>query len=178
MPHYITKEGLQKLIDEFNELKTVKRKEVIERIRTAKELGDLSENAEYSDAKEEQGWGEGRIRGLEDIILNASVIKASSNSNFVNVGSMFSGFKRKLYFPFARYFAFFAGLYLRRWAPRVIVVTGSSGKTTLIELLRASLGCRVRVAREANSTFGIPFMVMVNDEGVSSPTSNIISALL
>lgn len=86
MPHYITKEGLQKLIDELNELKTVRRKEVIERIRTAKELGDLSENAEYSDAKEEQSFIEGRIIELENFIHKASVIDAS-NKETVMLGS-------------------------------------------------------------------------------------------
>jgi len=86
MPQYITKEGLQKLIDELEELKTVRRKEVIERIRTAKELGDLSENAEYADAKEEQSFIEGRILELENFIRKAEIID-SSNSEMVMLGN-------------------------------------------------------------------------------------------
>lgn len=86
MPHYITKEGLEKLQKELHELKTVRRKEVIERIQTAKELGDLSENAEYSDAKEEQSFIEGRILELENFIRKAIIID-STNKGTVVLGS-------------------------------------------------------------------------------------------
>ena len=57
----VTKEGLLKLEEELDELKTVHRKEVNERIRQAKEFGDISENAEYEDAKQEQAFVEGRM---------------------------------------------------------------------------------------------------------------------
>ncbi|RJR32122.1 transcription elongation factor GreA [Candidatus Parcubacteria bacterium] len=88
MHTYISAEGLKKLKDELDCLKNVKRKEVIERIAKAKELGDLSENAEYSDAKDEQGFIEGRIMELEKIINDVVVVKESSkNSDFVNIGS-------------------------------------------------------------------------------------------
>lgn len=84
---YVTQEGLEKLKLELKELKTVKRKEVANRIQEAKELGDLSENAEYSEAKDEQGFIEGRIIELENTIKNASVISAAPNSDIVQVGS-------------------------------------------------------------------------------------------
>ncbi len=70
----LTKEGLQKLEDELDELKTVHRKEVNERIRQAKEFGDISENAEYEDAKQEQAFVEGRVLELESKIRNARII--------------------------------------------------------------------------------------------------------
>ncbi len=73
----LTKEGLQKLEDELDELKTVHRKEVNERIRQAKEFGDISENAEYEDAKQEQAFVEGRVLELESKIRNARIIDQS-----------------------------------------------------------------------------------------------------
>jgi transcription elongation factor GreA len=74
----LTAEGLQKLQDELDELKTVHRKEVNDRIRQAKEYGDLSENAEYEDAKQEQAFIEGRILKLEGMIRNSKIIDESS----------------------------------------------------------------------------------------------------
>ena len=73
----LTAEGLQKLQDELDELKTVHRKEVNDRIRQAKEYGDLSENAEYEDAKQEQAFIEGRILKLEAMIRNSRIIDES-----------------------------------------------------------------------------------------------------
>jgi transcription elongation factor GreA len=61
----LTKEGLQKLEEELDELKTVHRRDVNERIRQAKEFGDISENAEYEDAKQEQAFVEGRVLKIE-----------------------------------------------------------------------------------------------------------------
>ncbi|KKQ53959.1 MAG: Transcription elongation factor GreA [Parcubacteria group bacterium GW2011_GWA2_38_13] len=86
MPYYITKDGLEKLKKELEALKTVSRKDVIERIRNAKELGDLSENAEYSDAKEEQGFIEGKIIEKENFIRKAVIID-SNNKDVVMLGS-------------------------------------------------------------------------------------------
>lgn len=74
MVHYLTKEGLERLRRELEEIKTVKRTEVINRIKTAREQGDLSENAEYADAKDEQSFIEGRILELESLINKAVVI--------------------------------------------------------------------------------------------------------
>ena len=73
----LTKEGLQKLEEELDDLKTVHRREVNERIRQAKEFGDISENAEYEDAKQEQAFVEGRILKVEGMIRNARIIDAS-----------------------------------------------------------------------------------------------------
>ena len=72
---YITKEGLAKLKEELEYLKNTKRKEIAERIRDAKELGDLSENAEYAEAKDEQSFVENRVLELESIIRNVNLIK-------------------------------------------------------------------------------------------------------
>jgi transcription elongation factor GreA len=74
----LTAEGLSKLETELDELKTVHRKEVNDRIRQAKEYGDLSENAEYEDAKQEQAFIEGRILKLEGMIRNARIIDESA----------------------------------------------------------------------------------------------------
>ena len=85
---FITKQGLEKLKQEIDDLKNNKRKEIAERIKEAKELGDLSENAEYTDAKEEQAFIEGRILELEEIIRNVQVIEnKGNNKQEVAVGS-------------------------------------------------------------------------------------------
>ena len=73
----LTQEGCKKLEDELDDLKTVHRREVNERIRQAKEFGDISENAEYEDAKQEQAFVEGRILKLEGMIRNARIIDQS-----------------------------------------------------------------------------------------------------
>ncbi|MBV9103917.1 MAG: transcription elongation factor GreA [Candidatus Eremiobacteraeota bacterium] len=73
----LTKEGLAKLEEELYDLKTVHRREVNERIRQAKEFGDISENAEYEDAKQEQAFVEGRILKVEGLIRNARIIEAT-----------------------------------------------------------------------------------------------------
>ncbi|MDE2573223.1 MAG: transcription elongation factor GreA, partial [bacterium] len=70
----LTAEGLRKLEEELDHLKTVHRQEVNERIRQAKEFGDITENAEYEDAKQEQAFVEGRILKLESMIRNARLI--------------------------------------------------------------------------------------------------------
>ena len=75
MTHYITKEGLEKLKLELNELKTVKRHEVINRIKTAREQGDLSENAE-----DEQSFIEGKILEIENLINKSIIIASNGNS--------------------------------------------------------------------------------------------------
>ncbi|HEY9084907.1 MAG TPA: transcription elongation factor GreA [Candidatus Tyrphobacter sp.] len=73
----LTLEGLTKLQHELDELKSVHRREVNDRIRQAKEYGDLSENAEYEDAKQEQAFIEGRILKLESMVRNARMIDES-----------------------------------------------------------------------------------------------------
>lgn len=77
---YLTKEGYENLKKELEQLLGDERKAISERIRTAKEHGDLSENSEYSDAKEQQSFVEGRIIELEHIIKNAAIIEDQHNS--------------------------------------------------------------------------------------------------
>jgi transcription elongation factor GreA len=85
---YITKEGLEKLEIELDELVRVRRKEIATRIQEAKELGDLSENAEYQEAKNEQAFNEGRIEDLENTIKHAQIIESDSRrADIVQVGS-------------------------------------------------------------------------------------------
>lgn len=82
----ITQEGLEKLQAEHEELTKVRRPDVISRIKTAKELGDLSENAEYTAAKEDQSFIEGRIQELEQTIKQVKVV-SSNRSGAVSIGS-------------------------------------------------------------------------------------------
>ncbi len=84
---FITQEGLEKLKKELEQLKTVKRPELIQRIQDAKELGDLSENADYQSAKEEQSFLEGRIMELEDLAKNAVIVKKTKSNGKVTIGS-------------------------------------------------------------------------------------------
>ena len=84
---YITKEGLNKLKEELDFLKNTKRKEIAERISDAKELGDLSENAEYTEAKEEQSFVENRVLELESIVRNVNLIKKDKKASQVEMGS-------------------------------------------------------------------------------------------
>ncbi len=84
-PVYVSKEGLEKMKKELHFLKTEKRLEVSTRIEKAKELGDLRENADYHDAKDEASWVEGKILELSDAIHRAVVIEAKS-SDFVSIG--------------------------------------------------------------------------------------------
>ena len=84
---FITKEGLERLKNELEDLKKSKRREIANRISEAKELGDLSENAEYSDAKDELAFNEGKINELEYVIKNCNVIESGKISDKVIVGS-------------------------------------------------------------------------------------------
>ncbi|MDD2490160.1 MAG: transcription elongation factor GreA [Bacilli bacterium] len=83
---YLTEEGLREIKDELNYLKAEKRPEVITAIKEARALGDLSENADYHVAREEQAILELRIQELEDIIENAIIIK-NQKSNKVKIGT-------------------------------------------------------------------------------------------
>lgn len=82
----MTKEGLEKLNRELDELINVRRPEIIARIKTAKELGDLSENAEYSSAKEDQSFVEGRIEEIQQTLKHAKVVEAVK-AGTVGIGS-------------------------------------------------------------------------------------------
>ena len=71
----MTREGLKALEDELNDLKLNKRKEVAQKIKEAREQGDLSENAEYDAAKDEQRYIEARIEEIDNILKNAEVVE-------------------------------------------------------------------------------------------------------
>src|SRR5689334_2687687 len=79
----LTREGFEKLKDEIEELSTVRRREVAERIKEAREFGDISENSEYDDAKNEQAMLEARIAQLEERLRDATVIEADDLSTDV-----------------------------------------------------------------------------------------------
>jgi transcription elongation factor GreA len=84
----LTEEGYEKLKEEIRYLSTEKRREVAERIRTAREFGDIAENAEYDDAKNEQAMLEHRIAQLQERLTNARVIEADEvTTEAVSVGS-------------------------------------------------------------------------------------------
>ena len=84
---YLTPEGFERLKQELQQLVQVRRKEIAARIQEAKELGDLSENAEYQSAREEQGVNEGRIEELEATLRSAVLIADDQKASVVQVGS-------------------------------------------------------------------------------------------
>ena len=84
---YLTDEGFLELEEELNELKTVKRPEIVIAIKEARALGDLSENAEYSSARETQAKMEARIKEIEYTLEHATIIE-NSNDGQVRVGSV------------------------------------------------------------------------------------------
>ena len=86
-PVFLTRQGLEKLEKELYVLETEKRAQVAARIQSAKEEGDISENAEYDDAKHEQAFVEGRIMTLRAMISNAAIIEDSGPSDRVGLGS-------------------------------------------------------------------------------------------
>ena len=83
----ITQEGYDKIQSELNYLTTIKRKEIAERIERAKELGDLSENAEYSEAKDAQALNEGRVLELTNILKNVTIVENNGSKSEVLMGS-------------------------------------------------------------------------------------------
>ena len=85
--NYITSEAYKALTKELDELKTIKRKEIAQMLQDAKELGDLSENAAYQEAKEVQSVLETRILQLEIFFKDVSIIRHSSNNHIVQLGS-------------------------------------------------------------------------------------------
>lgn len=84
---YISEEGFEKLKEEARILKTDKRQEISQRIEEAKKLGDLSENAEYMEAKEEQELNERKIAELEEILRTAVIISKNRKKGVVQIGS-------------------------------------------------------------------------------------------
>jgi transcription elongation factor GreA len=87
MENYLTPDGLKKLKTELDYLKKVKRKEISEKLNHSISFGDLSENAAYDEAKEEQGFLEGRISELNDIVSHAKIIN-KKQTNKISIGSI------------------------------------------------------------------------------------------
>jgi len=83
----LTPEGQIKLEEELHHLESVRRREVGERIKEAKEFGDISENSEYDDAKNEQAWVESRIIEVTQILARATIIDVPKKSDKVTLGS-------------------------------------------------------------------------------------------
>jgi len=85
--HYLTPEGAQRLREELEYLKTTKRAELAKRLREAIQMGDLSENADYIAAKEEQGFLEGRIQEIEALLRQATIIEDNGHKDVVDMGA-------------------------------------------------------------------------------------------
>lgn len=85
-PTYLTPEGEAKLRAELEELKGPRRDELSQRLRSAIQMGDLSENADYHKAKEDQGFLEGRIKEIEAVLRDAVIIEKSTNTSVVSMG--------------------------------------------------------------------------------------------
>jgi transcription elongation factor GreA len=99
---YLTAEGAEKLKVELAELKGPRRQEIAERLRAAIQMGDLSENADYTKAKEDQAFLEGRIQELEYLLANAIIVeKTNENKDIVSVGDTVTiqeeGFEPEVY---------------------------------------------------------------------------------
>ena len=90
-----TQEGLKKLQDELENLKTNGRKDIAERIKVARGYGDLSENSEYDDAKNEQAKIEARIVELESMLKNYEIISNILSNNIIDLDEMYLEFRKK-----------------------------------------------------------------------------------
>jgi len=88
-PTYITQEGLDKLKGEYKTLKEKTIPEIADRIDVAKQLGDLSENAEYHAAKEDMSWAQTRALELEEKLRDTEVIQQSTRTDRIEIGSTF-----------------------------------------------------------------------------------------
>ncbi|MFM8321058.1 MAG: transcription elongation factor GreA [Chloroflexota bacterium] len=100
-PSYLTRQGFQKLQEELEYLRTVKRQEVANRLHEAMEGGELIEDAEYEAAKNEQAFVEGRIQELEMLLANARVVEESVKSDVIQIASKVtiqeSGYEPEMY---------------------------------------------------------------------------------
>jgi len=86
-PTYLTREGVFRLEEELERLKGPRRKDLAARLRSAIQMGDLSENADYHKAKEDQAFLEGRIQEIEFLLKNAVVIQRNASTDIVDLGS-------------------------------------------------------------------------------------------
>ena len=87
MEFVLTREGFEEMQRELNEILTVKRPQVVERIRQARQLGDLSENFDYDDAKRSQAMLEARVQELKAILAHASVVEGAAGDGSIGIGS-------------------------------------------------------------------------------------------
>lgn len=87
MKHYVTKERFEELKNELERLKKEERSKIAERLKRAKEYGDLSENSEYTAAKDEQARLENQIIELENVLRNSEIIKKTNGKGIVQIGS-------------------------------------------------------------------------------------------
>lgn len=87
MESFLTLEGRSKIKKDLQEFKEIKRPQIAERIREAKEMGDLSENTEYTTAKDEQAWVETEIKRLENLLRSARIIDNNEKGGSVGLGS-------------------------------------------------------------------------------------------
>jgi len=85
--YQLTKQGYNNLRKEYEELKTIKRTRAVKRLQTARSMGDLSENSEYSAAKEELAFVEGRIQEIEELLKNVEVIQNNSHNITIALGN-------------------------------------------------------------------------------------------
>ncbi|MEJ2757991.1 MAG: transcription elongation factor GreA [Anaerolineales bacterium] len=85
--YYLTPEGAEKMRQELQDMKTRQRDELAKRLRFAIQQGDLSENADYHKAKEDQGFLEGKIREYEEILAGAKIIEQGNSNGMVDVGT-------------------------------------------------------------------------------------------
>ncbi len=85
--HQVTAEGLEKLNEELKQLKTVDRPATVKRMAAARELGDLSENADYHDAREQLAFIEGRIQELEAMVKHAKIVSNKGGGDIIQIGS-------------------------------------------------------------------------------------------
>ncbi|MGD2026355.1 MAG: transcription elongation factor GreA [Anaerolineales bacterium] len=85
--YYLTKDGAEKMRDELEDMKSRQREELSKRLRFAIQQGDLSENADYHKAKEDQAFLEGKIREYEEILAGAKIIKEGNSNGVVDIGT-------------------------------------------------------------------------------------------
>ena len=85
--YQLTKQGYDNLRKEYEELKTIKRTQAVKRLQTARSMGDLSENSEYTAAKEGLAFVEGRIQEIEELLKNVEVIQNNSRNSIIALGS-------------------------------------------------------------------------------------------
>ena len=91
--------------------------------------------------------------------------------------AIIANLKKKFYFVAAGYFKFFANISLKKWHPRIIIITGSAGKTTMLNLIESQLGAKAHYSHDANSAFGIAFDVL-GQKGITGSRAHWIGLIL